>query len=448
MKLKHRLAIYSIIIFSIIIGTVEVITYVSFYNIAQFKELKSLESKSVLAAIYYLDQDELTIIEHEDIRKQLAKKASRNDIAVFSINGQQVNGKLINDSNITPKFLKEVIRKGDDYLITENYFYNGILYKDNQGDFTVITRESKTEFKDQLQSLLNILVITFILSLIFIYFFSHFLGYIAYEPINNIIKQIKVRNYSNFQEPLKLEKSYAEVDTLIKTYNQFIQQIAETFSIQKNFIDYVSHELRTPITALIGTLEVANSKERSVSEYQHTIQTLKQYTRDMEETLDNMMLLSGAKTTFEMKTIRMDEVLWHVVENAILYHQATIEVSIHVQDTELLKSVANEKLLDLALSNLLSNAIKYSNNAPIQIIVNPKNGVLEILIKDAGIGIIDSDLNKIKGNFYRGENTADYQGKGIGLSMANIIFKLHHIEMEIFSNSPKGTVVQLRFPKF
>lgn len=108
--------------------------------------------------------------------------------------------------------------------------------------------------------MLQILTIVSIASLVLIYFFSQFLGYIAYQPINNIINQIKKRNTTNFQEPLQLKKSYAEVDDLIKTYNQFIDQIAQTFSIQKNFIDYVSHELRTPITALIGTLEVTKNK--------------------------------------------------------------------------------------------------------------------------------------------------------------------------------------------
>lgn len=62
MKLKHRLAIYSILIFSIIIGTVATITYVAYYRIAKDKEFQSLESKSVLAAIFYLDECMFSLI--------------------------------------------------------------------------------------------------------------------------------------------------------------------------------------------------------------------------------------------------------------------------------------------------------------------------------------------------------------------------------------------------
>lgn len=445
MKLKHRLAIYSILIFSVIIGAVATLTYVAYSRIAKAKEYQSLESKSVLAAIFYLDEDELTITEHEDIRNQLSKKISRSNIAIFNLEGKQVNGQMEPDGYITEGYLKKVYAYKNESFENKEYFYNGIFYKDNQGDFIVVTRESKAVFNDQIQSLFNILVIAFTLGLIFIYFFSNFLGYIAYEPINQVIQQMKKRDTSNFHEPLHLKKSYAEVDTLIKTYNQFIEQIAQSFSVQKNFIDYVSHELRTPITALLGTLEVTKLKERSLSEYQETIRILHQYTEDLEITLDHMMLLSGAKTTIELSDIRFDEVLWQVVENSMLYHQANIHVEMRVTDTALLQLKGNDKLLGLALSNIISNAVKYSDNQVVKLVVDSENDQLCVSVIDQGIGILRSDLTKITSNFYRGENTLNYQGKGIGLSMANIIFKLHQISICIYANEPKGTVVKLLF---
>ncbi len=200
MKLKHRLAIYSILIFSIIIGTVATITYVAYYRIAKDKEFQSLESKSVLAAIFYLDEDELPFAEHEDIRNQLSKKISRSNIAIFNLNGVQVNGKMKRDVNITSDYLRDVYTNKNARLESKEYFYNGIFYKDNQGNFIVVTRESKVEFLDQLYTLLKILVIVSFLSLVFIYLFSHFLGYLAYKPIIDIVDQIRNRNTVNRQQ--------------------------------------------------------------------------------------------------------------------------------------------------------------------------------------------------------------------------------------------------------
>ncbi|MDH0673566.1 HAMP domain-containing histidine kinase [Empedobacter sp. GD03861] len=445
MKLKHRLALYSVIIFSIIILIVSTIIYFSFYTEMEKKEIKSLQNKTLLASIYYLEKDELPVLEHNNIKSQLEKTISRKNILIVDHNNKKYNGNMSSNKDISTNFIENIRANKSDFFTSKDFFYNGIFYRDNEGDFVVITRESKQEFNEQMQSLLQILISVSLVGLIFIYLFSNFLGVIAYEPITKIIEQIKERDAKNFTEPLKLNKSYAEIEDLIKTYNHFIDRIAQTFNVQKNFIDYVSHELRTPITALLGTLEVTNHKKRTLEEYENVIVQLKQYTNDLQETLDQMMLLSGAKTSFEFNQIRIDEVVWQVIENAILYHQARINVDLQVENNQLLTIQGNEKLLEVALNNLVSNAIKYSNNQPILVQFLEINHRLQIHISDLGIGILETDIKQIKQNFFRGKNTQDFQGKGIGLSMANIILTLHQIDIEIVPNKPKGTIVKLIF---
>ncbi|GGF09726.1 Signal transduction histidine kinase [Chishuiella changwenlii] len=443
MKLKHRLSLYSVFIFSVVVLIISAIIYFSFSNEMERKELQSLESKTLLAAIYYLEQDELPVFEHNNIKTQLLKSISRNDIMVVDKNNQIFGGKMAVDENISKKFIDNIRHTKSDFFVTKTYFYRGLYYEDNQGDFVVITRESKQEFNERAQSLLHILISVFLIGLLFIYVFSNYLGYLAYEPIIKIIDQIKERDSKNFTQPLVLKKSYTEIEDLIINYNHFIDRISQTFTVQKNFIDYVSHELRTPITALLGTLEVTKQKKRSEEEYKEVINQLQQYTNDLQETLDQMMLLSGAKTSFEFQSIRIDEVVWQVIENAILYHQAKINVDIKVENNNLLSIQGNEKLLELAFNNLVSNAIKYSDNKPIHIQFLEVGNHLEIQIIDQGIGILEEDLVKIKQNFFRGKNTQKYQGKGVGLSMANVILVLHQIQLEISQNKPEGTIIRL-----
>ena len=349
------------------------------------------------------------------------------------------------DKNISSPFIENVRQKRNDFITTEHYFYNGIYYNDNQGDFVVVAREPKNEFNSQMQSLLHILILVSVGGLIFIYFFSQYLGYIAYQPIIKIIDQIKERDTNNFNQPLALNKPYAEIEDLIITYNHFIDKIGQTFTVQKNFIDYVSHELRTPITALLGTLEVTNNKKRTLEEHEKIINQLKQYTNDLQETLDQMMLLSGAKTRFEFEPVRIDEVVWQVIEHAVLYHNAMIDVDLQVTNDTLLTVQGNEKMLELALNNLVGNAIKYSNNQLIKILFYEEDNRLCLSISDQGIGILEIDIEQIKQNFYRGHNTQQFQGKGIGLSMANIILNLHNIKLQLSANQPKGTTVKLAF---
>ena len=278
MKLKHRLALYSVVIFSIIILIVSTIIYFSFYTEMEKKEIKSLQNKTLLASIYYLEKDELPVLEHNNIKSQLEKTISRKNILIVDHNNKKYNGNMSSNNDISTNFIESIRANKSDFFTSKDFFYNGIFYHDNEGDFVVITRESKQEFNEQMESLLQILISVSLVGLIFIYLFSNFLGVIAYEPITKIIEQIKERDAKNFTEPLKLNKSYAEIEDLIKTYNHFIDRMAQTFNVQKNFIDYVSHELRTPITALLGTLEVTNHKKRTLEEYENVIVQLKQYT--------------------------------------------------------------------------------------------------------------------------------------------------------------------------
>ena len=120
-------------------------------------------------------------------------------------------------------------------------------------------------------------------------------------------------------------------------------------------------------------------------------------------------------------------------------------MDIKVVNNQLLSIQGNEKLLEVALNNLIGNAIKYSDNQQIMIQFLEVNQQLQIHIIDQGIGILENDLAKIKQNFFRGQNTQSYQGKGIGLSMANIIFTFHQIYLKIEQNQPKGTIVKLSF---
>lgn len=444
MKLQHRLTLYLILAYSAVFLVAAALIYILFSSWLLKSKLQNLEDKTLLAAMYYLEEDEITVAEHQSLREQLRKSMSRGNIAIFDLDGFRVKGEMPLDTGISVAFLETIKLEEEQHLIGSQYFYSGLLYKDNQGDFIVVTREDSTEFKQQKNRLLQILTVVFMGGVAIMYLLSIWLGKFAYMPIVKIVEQIKERDAQNFGHPLAVQKSYTEIEDLIKTYNHFIEQIAQIFHIQKNFIDYVSHELRTPITALLGTLEVSKLKSRTVEEHEAIVTELKQYVQDLETTLDNMMLLSGAKTNFELTSTRIDEVIWKVIENAYLYHASKIEVVMEVENPDILIRKINVPLLEVALTNIIENATKYSNNQPIKINIMTTQNQLNIEIIDQGIGILEEDLQHITANFYRGKNTDGFQGKGIGLSMANIIFKLHKIEMKI-SSQATGTKVSLLF---
>jgi len=70
-----------------------------------------------------------------------------------------------------------------------------------------------------------------------------------------------------------------------------------------------------------------------------------------------------------------------------------------------------------------------------------------ISIRDTGIGISSDDLRNIFQPFFRGGNTFGYSGFGVGLSLADKIFRLHNVRVSVLSELNRGTDFQLYFSR-
>jgi signal transduction histidine kinase len=105
-----------------------------------------------------------------------------------------------------------------------------------------------------------------------------------------------------------------------------------------------------------------------------------------------------------------------------------------------------------ALVNLLSNALKYTPRggkvevALITYLNKRGTGVMEISIKDNGIGIYEEDLEKIFEPYYRGKNISSEEGKGLGLSFVKEVVDLHGAKILVQSEPNKGSLFSILLP--
>ena len=79
---------------------------------------------------------------------------------------------------------------------------------------------------------------------------------------------------------------------------------------------------------------------------------------------------------------------------------------------------------------------------------NASYEVLKILeyIKDDDLKRIpQEEIEHIFQSFYRGSNTRDYAGQGIGLSLTLKIISAYHAKLDISSEIEKGTKVRVIF---
>ena len=108
----------------------------------------------------------------------------------------------------------------------------------------------------------------------------------------------------------------------------------------------------------------------------------------------------------------------------------------------------HERLLQRAIDNLISNAIKYTpNGGKIEIsIVYYNGGVVEIVIKDSGIGICSDDLERLFEPFYRGKNVNFEKGMGLGLSLVKEVVNMHGGKILVQSEPNKGSTFSILLP--
>lgn len=449
MTIRNRFTLISSLSFGIVAIITFLIVFLAYYDSTKNSYFKELKNVSLIAAIYYLEKDELPQYKHAEVKKQYRSLIESQMVSVYDKNDSVAFGKLKNDKAITHDYLDLARKNKNVQFMAGNYFYYGIYYPDNQGDFVVVVKASNQEFQSQILRLLVIVLLVLILGLITIFFLSRYLSKVVYQPLSNVVKQINSADYNTISRAITSSNTNDEIGELIKSYNKLLGRISENILVQQNFINYVSHEFKTPLASISGNLEVFAQKDRSPEEYQQVVKESLKDVFYIESILNNLLMMSGLRDKeHAFSKFRLDEVIWNIYENLqpkALQNNSTIKVSLEVKDSSLLEFNGNETLLHLAIYNLVENAIKYSAQKPIEVLLSDEKSFLEIIIKDQGIGISKEELDKITTTFYRGNNVDNIKGSGIGLSLAKNILDYYSIELTISSDIGVGTEVKLGF---
>ena len=107
---------------------------------------------------------------------------------------------------------------------------------------------------------------------------------------------------------------------------------------------------------------------------------------------------------------------------------------------------SDEALLKLLFKNLIENAIKYGNNNPVNVVLR-KEKKIKVVIEDFGIGMSKEALPHIFERFYREDEARNREIKsyGLGLSIVKEIVTLLDIDIQVESETDKGTKITLLF---
>lgn len=450
MKIRHRLSLQFTLISGILLTIVFVLIYLLSAQYIQNSFYKLLQMRALVTAQVYLEKDELTKKKFLEIEKSYRERIPDESSNIYDQYNQPV---FIEKTRYNwPVSMLETIRHKEVYRFRfQEESGLGIYYPDNQGDFVVIVTARNTVGIQQLNYLMWILVVMFLVALLIIFVMGQWYASRALGPIKSINRQVKNIRSNNLHMRVQQGRNKDEIDELATNFNGLLQHMEQAFDMQRSFVSNASHELRTPLTTIIGEIEVTLQKERSQEDYIQTLGTLLVESEKLKIITDGLLQLTRVDailTDANTEIIRLDELLWEIQE---CWRHKTPAAKLHVKlndmpdDASQLCIRGNRSLMMLALQNIIRNAFKFSYNRDVSCLLIYNRSGITLSVSDHGIGIAAGDIEKIFMPLYRAANAHTFDGYGIGLSMTQKILQLHNAVISVSSVLGEGTTFNIFF---
>lgn len=445
-----------LIIFLILIITLESVLYLLFLNFYTDKTIDELIQRSDAYSEILSDHlDQLTLK-----YVVLTESASPKMVIVLDEAGKPLIASE-DVARLSSKYLNEVINHGyeghgpviasdwknQDYFVSQSY-----IMQNNQEVGKVLMFSPTKPVKQAVTILRSTFIvagfITLIISTLLIFVTTNK----VVQPLLKIIRVTQLISEGNYDWKLKVKGS-DEIAELSQSVNDMSKKIQNYQQQRNRFLADISHELRTPLTYFKGYLEVllkdmvTNQKDKK--KYLQLLFTQSGQLQRLVQDLFDLATLE--QDGFSLKPVRAS--IETVIVNALDFIGPPIEEKGIQLDCSLspipLYVLGDEQRLQQVVVNLLENAKKYTP-AGERISVSTK--MLEdhclINISDTGIGIPERDLPHIWDHLYRVESSRSRLtgGAGIGLTICQKIITLHQGEITVKSIEREGTTFQIKLP--
>ncbi len=231
-----------------------------------------------------------------------------------------------------------------------------------------------------------------------------------------------------------------------------VEALQEVNQLKTEFLSIASHELRSPLTSIAGFAELIIHTQPDPARQQEYAQIIYSEALRLSDLIDNLLDISRIEMgcmQLHLERLSLSKVLHELLRTRQIPRSHAIQVKV---PADLPEVMADPGKLRQILENLVSNAIKYSPAGGIVTVeaevCTDDPHMLEIRVRDQGIGIPPEHLPHLFSRFYRVQSTQtrEIRGTGLGLYITRHLVELQGGRIWAESEPGKGSTFAFTVP--
>lgn len=246
-----------------------------------------------------------------------------------------------------------------------------------------------------------------------------------------------------------------EKDEQIKKLEEEVKRWQEIHSVKSDIVSIAAHQIRTSLSAMKWIIKMFLDGDvgKMTPEQENLMRKAYEGNDRAISIVSELLLVNKTEDILDKKYIfsKIDMV---DLTNDVLFdftgeaYARGIEI-IFLKPERVHSANADKDKIRVVLQNLIENAIKYSAlHGKVFITLKELDGMMQISVKDTGVGISEEGKGKIFQKFYRDKEAEKEQvvGSGIGLFTSKKIVEDHGGKIWFESSAGEGTTFFFTIP--